>query len=79
MNEEGKKSMTIEDLARLMQGEFLGVNKRLGGLEKDVKWMKENSSEIFTKIDKYIVLYEDQKMELASVDNRLTRLEAKNK
>ncbi len=79
MNEEGKKSMTIEDLARLMQGEFLEVKKDLTEVKEDVKEMKENSSELFEKIDGYAKLYEDQRLELASVDNRLTRLEAKNK
>jgi CII-binding regulator of phage lambda lysogenization HflD len=93
MNED--KNMTIGDLARLMQNEFVGVNKRLdghdemfaglnqrldghdkmfaglnqrldghdkmfaglnqrlGGLEADVKFIKDNANELFTKLDEF--------------------------
>ncbi len=67
--------MTINDLARLMQGEFLGVNKRLDTLEADVKEMKVNSSELFTKLDKFISLYEDNRQETTTIANQIRRLE----
>ena len=57
MNEEKTaKGMTIEDLARLMQGEFLGIKESLSDLKADVKCIKDNASELFTKLDKFISL-----------------------
>lgn len=37
--------------------------------------MKENSSKLFTKLDRFITLYEDQKMELKSMSAQVRRLE----
>jgi archaellum component FlaC len=80
MNEE--KNMTINDLARLMQGEFIGVkgeftsvNKRLDVLEADVKFIKDNASELFTKLDEFISLYRDTKQELGLLAKQVNRLE----
>jgi chromosome segregation ATPase len=100
---KNNKNMTIDDLARLMQEEFSGINKRFDGVDKrfdevderfdgvetrlggvetelaevksDVKWMKDNSGELFTKLDKFIKLYEDQKQELTSLSAQMERLE----
>ncbi len=69
--------MTISDLARLMQGEFLGLNKRLDGLETDVKEMKTNSNELFSKLDKFISLYEDSKQEMEVLAGQVRRLEVR--
>ncbi len=74
--------MTINDLARLMQGEFIGVkgeftsvNKRLDVLEADVKFIKDNASELFTKLDEFISLYRDTKQELGLLAKQVNRLE----
>jgi archaellum component FlaC len=108
MNEE--KDITINDLARLMQDEFLGVNRRLDGhdkcfdgidkrfdgiekrldghdkrfdgiekrldvLETDVKFIKDNASELFAKLDEFISLYRDAKQELSLLAKQMGRLE----
>ena len=77
-----EKNLTINDLARLMQNEFLGVNQRLDGhdkrfaaLEADVKYIKDNASELFTKLDEFISLYKDTKQELEILSAQLRRLE----
>ena len=69
--------MTIDDLARMMQGEFTKLGTELSEVKSDVKWMKDNSSELFTKLDKFITLYEDQKTELKSLTNQMERLEGR--
>jgi len=80
---------TLEPFARSVQGEFKKIDERfdkveteiksvkldLSEVKADVKWMKENSGELFTKLDKFITLYEDQKKELASFGAQLKRLE----
>lgn len=71
------KNMTIDDLARMMQGEFTKLGTELSEVKSDVKWMKDNSSELFTKLDKFITLYEDQKTELKSLTNQMERLEGR--
>ena len=94
-----KSKMTLDNLALMIQGEFVGVNKRFGQVDKkidlvrkdlseeisgvkndlgadiafikldlaevkrDVKEMKENSSELFQKLDKFISMYEAQREE----------------
>lgn len=60
---------------------FDGVDKRLDGIESRLttienEWaeFRKNSSELFTKLDKFISLYESQKIELASLANQMARL-----
>lgn len=66
-----------------------GVDKRLDGVEnrlsrvesdlvevkQDVRWMKENSGELFSKLDKFIALYEEQRQEIVILGGQLRRLE----
>ncbi|MDA2936122.1 hypothetical protein MYX06_02810 [Patescibacteria group bacterium AH-259-L05] len=73
---------SLEPFAESIQEDFQGVNKRLDSvdgrltnIEKDVRWMKENSSELFTKLDRFIALYEKQEQELAALGLQLRRLE----
>ncbi len=54
---------------------FAGINKRLDDVEADVKYMKDNFSELFTKLDRFITLYEKQEMEHLSLAHQLARLE----
>jgi len=51
------------------------IDGRLTNVEKDVKWMKDNSSALFTKLDKFISLYEKQEQELLMLGTQLRRLE----
>lgn len=89
------KNMTIDNLAVLIQREFLDSKKGITGFKKemhfefavvknelaevkaDVRWMKDNSSELFNKLEKFITLYEDQKTELKSLTNQMKRLEGR--
>lgn len=65
----------VKDLRTEMKSEFAGVTQRLSSVEADVKWMKDNSSELFAKLDEFITLYKDQKTEFASLSNQVGRLE----
>ena len=52
-----------------------GVDQRLSAVEKDVKWMKDNASELFTKLDRFIALLEKQEQETAVLSAHVRRLE----
>ena len=52
-----------------------GVEQRLGAVEQDVKWMRENSSELFTKLDRLIALFEKNEQEILMLSAQLKRLE----
>jgi len=61
---------------------FDRVDTRLDNLESefsevktDVKWMRDNSSELFAKLDKFIALLEKQEQELLMFGAQLKRLE----
>jgi archaellum component FlaC len=56
--------------SRLAKVEF-----ELAEVKTDVKYMKENFGELFTKLDKFIVLYEKQEQELLILGTQLRRLE----
>lgn len=58
-----------------IKGDIAGIKMRLSGVESDVKWMKDNSSALFMKLDKLISLYEDQKQELLMLGAQFKRLE----
>ncbi|MBI3589407.1 MAG: hypothetical protein HY093_03280 [Candidatus Liptonbacteria bacterium] len=58
------------------------VDSRLDNLElglsevkADVKWMRDNSGELFAKLDKFIALLEKQEQELLMFGVQLKRLE----
>ena len=52
-----------------------GVGLELGEVKQDVREVKENFSELFTKLDKFIALYEKQEQELLILGAQLRRLE----
>lgn len=58
-----------------IKGDIAGIKMRLSGVESDGKWMKDNSSALFTKLDKFISLYEEQKQELLMLGAQFKRLE----
>ena len=47
-----------------MDDRLYKIEDRLTNVENDVKWMKDNSSALFTKLDRFISLYEKQEQEL---------------
>jgi len=58
-----------------MDGRLDKIDERLINVESDVKWMKDNSSALFTKLDKFISLCEKQEQELLMLGAQLRRLE----
>ena len=58
-----------------VEGRLTKIEDRLTNVENDVKWMKDNSSALFTKLDKFISLYEKQEQELLMLGAQLKRLE----
>jgi len=65
----------VEDRLGSVENHLENVEDRLGSVESDVSWMKNNSGELFTKLDKFIALYDDQKQELTFLSGQLKRLE----
>ncbi len=79
----------LSPFAKAIQGDFARVHKRLDGHDKrfdrleigltevkeEVRAMRENASELFTKLDKFIVLYEKQESEMHSLVMQVRRLE----
>lgn len=54
---------------------LVDVRVKLSKVEEDVSWMKENSGAIFTKLDKFITLYEKQEQEMLIMGEHIKRLE----
>jgi len=71
---EGRLTRVEGRLTRV-EGRLIGVEGRLTKVENDVRWMKNNFSELFTKLDKFIALYEKQEQELLVLGVQLRRLE----
>ena len=55
--------------------EVAGVKQEVAGVKREVREMKENFSELFTKLDRFIALYEKQEQELLSLATQMSRLE----
>lgn len=73
---------TLEPFAKSVQNDFSGlkadileIKTELQGVKTDVQEIKRNSSELFTKLDKFIALYEKQEQELLILGAQLRRLE----
>ena len=54
---------------------LISVETRLTSVEDDVGWMKKNANALFTKIDKFITMYEEQRQELTMLSGQVRRLE----
>lgn len=79
----------LEPFAKAVQNDFAKVNKRfdevdsrldkvefgLNEVKKEVREMKENSSSLYSKLDRLISLYEKHEQELAIFGVQLRRLE----
>lgn len=66
---------SVEERLDNVENRLDGVENRLGNVEKEVKWMRENSGELFAKLDKFIALYEESRQELRAMSNQLARFE----
>ena len=73
---------TLEPFAKAVQEDFQGlkadiqeVRIELQAVKTDVQEIKRNSSELFTKLDKFISLYEKQEQELLILGAQMRRLE----
>ena len=55
--------------------EVAEVKQEVAEVKREVREMKENFSELFTKLDKFISLYEKQEQELLSLATQMHRLE----
>lgn len=72
---DSKFDERLEPFANSVQNDFQQVNERLDDLENNLQWMKNNFGELFTKLDKFITLYEDQRQELQAMAKQIQRLE----
>src|SRR3990167_8573008 len=68
-------AQAVQQDFRRIDGRLDKIDERLINVESDVKWMKDNSSALFTKLDKFISLYEKQEQELLMLGAQLRRLE----
>ncbi|MFH1192709.1 MAG: hypothetical protein V1656_00080 [Candidatus Jorgensenbacteria bacterium] len=74
----------FQGLRNELKGEIAGVKFDLAEVKSDMKWMRTNSNEIFTKLDGFITLYKNQeeRMEIFSkqtmtFEGRISTLEKK--
>ena len=58
-----------------MDSRFDGLEERMVSVEADVKWMKENASELFAKLDRFIALLEKNEQETLMLSAQMKRLE----
>lgn len=58
-----------------VENHLVNAGERLTNIEQDIKWMKENFGELFSKLDKFISLLEKQEQELLFLGTQLRRLE----
>ena len=58
-----------------IEGKIEGVESRLSTLEANVKWIKDNTNDLFTKLDEFISLYKKQEQELEILANQVKKLE----
>lgn len=63
-----KRFDAIDKRLDKLESQMIMIDMRLASVEADVKWMKENSSAIFTRIDRFIALYEHHDQEFKILD-----------
>ena len=73
---------SLEPFTKAVQEDFKSVNarldiidERLSSVETDVRWMKDNSGELFTKLNRLIALFEKNEQEILMLSAQLKRLE----
>lgn len=82
----GVEGMRIDNRLAKLELEVRETRHDVQKVKADVKWMKDNFSELFAKLDEFISLYKKQEQELAilavqikRLDERLSKLEAQQK
>jgi len=70
-----KRLIGVEGRLTGVEDRLTGVEDRLTGVEADVKWMRENTSELFEKLDRILALFEKHEQELIIMSAQLRRLE----
>ncbi len=70
-----KKFDAVDKKFDVIDKRFDAVDKRFDKIESGINEMKENSSELFNKLDKFIALYEKQEQEMSIFGAQLRRIE----
>ncbi len=74
--QEIKTQLTsVEGRLTSVEDRLTSVDGRLSVVESELKEFRENASELFAKLDKFITLYEKQELETRSLANQMARLE----
>lgn len=66
---------TFEERMGAFEERMDTFDARLGNVERDVKWMRDNASELFAKLDRFITLLEKQEQETVILAAQVRRLE----
>jgi len=66
---------TLDPFANAVQADFGRVHERLDKVEVDIKWMKENSGELFKKLDDLISLLKSHEEQMTMMQEQIRRLE----
>lgn len=73
--ETAKRFDLVEGGLREVKADVVLLKQDVKVLKSDVEFIKKNTNELLTSIDKYISLYEEQKLELSSLAAQFHRLE----
>lgn len=65
----------IKERLTSLEGDSVEIKGRLVAVETDVKWMRNNSGELFTKLDHFIALQEENKQEITILNVHVRDLE----
>lgn len=71
----GLEGMRIDNRLAKLELEVRETRHDVQEVKKDVKWMKDNASELFAKLDRFIALLEKQEQETAVLAAHVRRLE----
>lgn len=63
----------IEQDVKLIKYDIKLMKAGVENVKQDVQWMKENSSALFAKLDKFIALYEKHEQELLIFGEQMRR------
>lgn len=66
---------TLKSDVSTLKSDVAGINTRLISVEADIKWMKDNAGELFTKLDEFITLYKEERQERILLSAQVKRLE----
>jgi hypothetical protein len=75
-----RKITTIEELARLMQAEFLGMHSEFGQVHKRFNKLGKEVLELRMEVDDLVLRFDQQKVhpfEIKDLEKRLNKVELK--